>query len=173
MEADSAASISGLGREFCRFSDVVIHNFHRDRQFPTLRGLLELVAIAIGIGQVQPHATGLGVAIKDEHGKLIAWRNKSAPVMTCNEAEYAALIFALEQTLSYGPREVRVFSDSRLVVEQMRGWIRVRSSQLRRLHQKAYDLTTRFERVTFTHIPRERNQLADAIADEAIHDVNE
>lgn len=118
---------------------------------------------------VQPHATGLGVAIKDENGKLIAWRNKSAPAMTCNEAEYAALIFALEQALSYGPHEVRVFSDSRLVVEQMRGWIRVRSSQLRRLHQKARDLTARFERVTFTHIPRERNQLADAIADEAIN----
>ena len=89
--------------------------------------------------------------------------------MTCNEAEYAALIFALEQALSLGTKEVKVFSDSRLVVEQMRGWIRVRSSQLRRLHQRARNLVAQFERVTFTHIPREQNQLADAIADEAIN----
>ena len=118
---------------------------------------------------VQPTATGLGIAIKDAEGKLIAWRNQAAPAMTCNEAEYAALIFALEQALSLGTKEVKVFSDSRLVVEQMRGWIRVRSSQLRRLHQRARNLVAQFERVTFTHIPREQNQLADAIADEAIN----
>jgi len=117
---------------------------------------------------VQPSATGLGVAIKDGQGKLIAWRNKTAQAMTCNEAEYTALIFALEQALSYAPKEVRVFSDSRLVVEQMRGWIAVRSAHLRRLHRRARELADRFERVSFTHVPRERNQLADAIADEAI-----
>lgn len=118
---------------------------------------------------VQPKATGLGVAIKDERGKLIAWRNKGAPAMTCNQAEYAALIFALEQALTYQPlpREVRVFSDSRLVVEQMSGWISVHSAALKTLYRRARELADRFERVTFTHIPRERNQLADAIADEA------
>ena len=118
---------------------------------------------------VQPNATGLGVAIKDERGNLIAWKNKTAPAMTCNEAEYAALIFALEQALSYAPKELRVFSDSRLIIEQMRGWIRVRSAGLHPLHRRARDLVERFERVTFTHIPRGRNQLADAIADEAVN----
>jgi len=118
---------------------------------------------------VQPNATGLGVAIKDERGNLIAWKNKTAPAMTCNEAEYAALIFALEQALSYAPKELRVFSDSRLIIEQMRGWIRVRSAGLRPLHRQARNLVERFERVTFTHIPRGRNQLADAIADEAVN----
>ncbi|HEY4689499.1 MAG TPA: ribonuclease HI family protein [Anaerolineae bacterium] len=118
---------------------------------------------------VQPQATGLGVAIKDEQGQLIAWRNKAAQAMTCNEAAYAALIFALEQVLGYAPREVRVYLGSRLVIEQMRGWIRVRSTQLRRLHHQARDLAGRFERVSFTHIPRDRNQLADAIADEAVN----
>jgi probable phosphoglycerate mutase len=71
--------------------------------------------------------------------------------------------------LTYAPREVQVYSDSKLIVEQMRGWIRVRSAQLRRLHRQARELAERFERVTFTHVPRERNQLADAIADEAVN----
>jgi ribonuclease HI len=120
---------------------------------------------------VYPHATGLGVAIKDERGKLIAWLNKATHGMTCNEAEYSALIFAMEQALKYPTREVRIFSDSRLVVEQMRGWIRVHSATLRALNQKARALAERFERITFTHIPRERNQLADAIADEAVNGI--
>lgn len=57
------------------------------------------VLVAYMDASVQPKATGLGVAIKDERGKLIAWRNKGAPAMTCNQAEYAALIFALERAL--------------------------------------------------------------------------
>ena len=117
---------------------------------------------------VQPEATGLGVAIRDERGQLIAWRNKAAQAMTCNEAEYAALIFAMEQALTFAPQEARVFSDSRVVVEQMRGWMRVHSDHLRPLHRQARQLAERFERISFTHIPRERNQLADAIADDAI-----
>ena len=117
---------------------------------------------------VQPEATGLGAVIRDEQGNLIGWHNQAARAMTCNEAEYAALIFALEEALALAPKEVRVFSDSRLVVEQMRGWIRVHSDNLRPLHRRARQLAGQFERISFTHIPRERNQLADAIADDAI-----
>ncbi len=117
---------------------------------------------------VQPHATGLGAVIKDERGKLIAWRNKPAHAMTCNEAEYAALIFALEQALEFSPRELRVYTDSRLVAEQMRGWISVHSPTLKPLHRRARELCQRFPIVTIEHIPREHNQLADAIAAEAV-----
>jgi ribonuclease HI len=117
---------------------------------------------------VQPDATGLGVAIHDERGQLIAWRNKAARAMTCNEAEYAALIFALEQAHSLQAVEVRVFSDSRLVIEQMRGWIRVRNERLRQLHRRARRLAARFKHISFTHVPRTRNRLADAMASEAI-----
>lgn len=116
---------------------------------------------------VQPNATGLGAVIKDVDGKLIAWRNKPARVMTCNEAEYAALIFALEEALKLNPSVVHVYSDSRLVVEQIHGWIAVNSPALKPLHRQARALRSRFKRLTLTHIPRERNQLADAIADEA------
>ena len=117
---------------------------------------------------VQPYATGLGVVVKDERGVLIAWRCKPAHPMTCNEAEYAALIFALEQALAYAPGELRVFSDSRLVIDQMTGVNGVRSAELRPLHRRARELTARFACVRFAHIPRERNRLADAMANEAV-----
>ncbi len=129
------------------------------------RGELAVYADA----SVYPHATGLGAVIKDRQGNLLAWRNVALPGgMTSNEAEYHALIFALEQARTFSPRVLQVFSDSKLVVEQMRGLYRVRQDRLRRLHQRAVALAARFERVTFAHISRERNQLADAIADDAV-----
>jgi ribonuclease HI len=119
---------------------------------------------------VYPHATGLGAVFKDERGRLIAWRNRAIGAMSSNEAEYEALIFALEQARGFAPRELEIFSDSQLVIEQMRGLFRVRSDTLRALHRRAATLVAKFEHVRFTHISRERNQLADAIADDAVHE---
>jgi len=115
---------------------------------------------------VQPQCTGLGMVVKDDAGRVIAWRNKAAPAMTSVEAEYAALIFGLEQALPYGADEVHVFSDSRVVVEQMCGWMTVRSGHLRRLHAQAHKLVALCRSVTLQHVPRDANQLADAIANE-------
>lgn len=117
---------------------------------------------------VYPHATGLGAVIRDERGTILAWRNHVLHAMTSNEAEYHALLFALEQTRTFSPREIEVFSDSKLVIEQLRGGYRVNHANLRELYRRAKKLTSGFGKVTFTHISRERNQLADAIADDAV-----
>jgi probable phosphoglycerate mutase len=118
---------------------------------------------------VQPKTTGLGIAIKDGEGKLIAWRSKRDKPMTSTEAEYAALIFALQQALSYGAKDVQVYLDSKVVVEQMKGWMAVRAAHLQPLHRQARRLAERIERISISYVPRDRNQLADAIADEAIN----
>lgn len=117
---------------------------------------------------VYPHATGLGAVIKDERGTILAWRNDVRHAMSSNEAEYHALMFALEQVRIFSPREIEVFSDSKLVIEQLRGAYRVNHANLRELYARAKKMTRGFGKVTFTHISRERNQLADAIADDAV-----
>ena len=118
---------------------------------------------------VKPNMTGLGLAVKDAGGHLIAWRGKRGPAMTCVEAEYAALIFALEQALGFDSGEVCVYSDSRVVVEQMQGVINVNSDTLRGLHHTARKLALRFERIHFMHIRRGLNELADAMAEDVCH----
>jgi ribonuclease HI len=118
---------------------------------------------------VKPNMTGIGMAIKDANGRLIAWRGKRDHAMTCNEAEYAALIFALEQALAYAAGEVWVYSDSKVVIEQMQGVINVNSDTLRPLYRTAHRLAQRFPCIRFTHIPREQNELADAMAEDACH----
>ena len=117
---------------------------------------------------VYARRTGLGAVIKDARGNVIAWRKHAIGAMSNNEAEYEAVIFALQQVRGLEPREVRVFSDSRLVVEQLRGWIRVKNEALRAKHKRALELAAEFERVVFYHIPRAQNQLADAMADDAV-----
>lgn len=118
---------------------------------------------------VYPNATGLGVVIKDDAGNILAWRHQiMRAARGSNEAEYHALIFALEQAQQFSSQFIDCFSDNKLVIEQMRGYYRVRDEQLRNLHQRAQNLRDRFERVTFNHIARERNGLADAMAEEAI-----
>lgn len=117
---------------------------------------------------VQPTVTGLGVVIRDRRGRVLACRSKATRAMTCNEAEYAALIFALEQALTFHPTTVHAYSDSRLVVDQVLGYIAVNRPPLKSLHRQVRALQARFPQCTLTHIPRERNQLADAAADEAV-----
>ena len=114
-------------------------------------------------------ASGLGVVMRDETGRILEVRSKRSRPQTCNEAEYEALIWALELLGRDPPAEVHFLSDSEIVVNQMLGFFSVRSPALKRLHRKACALARAIPRVTFTHISREQNRLADALAVEALH----
>jgi ribonuclease HI len=131
------------------------------------RKLIVQVDGAIGTAN---RASGLGVVVRDEAGRILEVRHKRARPQTCNEAEYAALIWALELLGQRAPAEVHVLSDSEIVVNQMQGLFSVRSPALKRLHRRACALSQAIPRVTFRHIPREQNCLADALAAEALHD---
>jgi len=116
-----------------------------------------------------PPVTGVGVVIRDGQGQVLDWISEASEGrLTCNEAEYAALIRALEAAQAYRPREVHLYLDSLIVVNQMRGRFAVRSPALRRLNAQAQQLARRFRQVTFTYVRRKRNRLADALANEAV-----
>jgi ribonuclease HI len=90
--------------------------------------------------------------------------------MTNNQAEYTALIRALERALELGPHHrVIVYSDSELMVKQMNGEYRVRNEELRGLYEQACALRRRFEGpVTIRHIRREQNKRADQLCNNAL-----
>jgi len=116
-----------------------------------------------------PPATGVGVVIRDREGQVLDWISEAnAGRLTCNEAEYAALIRALEAAQAYRPCTVHCYLDSQIVVNQMRGRFGVRSPPLQRLHARAHQLARQFQQVTYTHVRRKRNRLADALANEAV-----
>ncbi len=76
---------------------------------------------------------------------------------TNNIAEYTALVRALERCLELGGKRLLIHSDSELMVKQMNGLYKVKSPDLKELHQKAGDLIDRFESVKIRHVYREQN----------------
>jgi ribonuclease HI len=80
---------------------------------------------------------------------------------TNNQAEYYGMIKGLERARELGIDEIDLYSDSQLVVNQMNGFYKVKNQELAPLHQQLKVLVDSFEKVSFTHIPRELNKIAD------------
>jgi len=120
-------------------------------------------------GAIRPQATGVGVVVRDEGGAILGWHSRRlSKTMTCNEAEYAALLFAMEVIRGYRTAEVQFRLDSQIVINQVRGIFNVQHPALRHCCEQVRQLTARLgKKVTFTHIPREKNRLADALANDA------
>jgi ribonuclease HI len=89
--------------------------------------------------------------------------------MTNNQAEYTALVRALEHADRLGNgHHVHVLSDSELMVKQMRGEYRVKNEELRDLYEHARALAAGFASVRFQHVRREQNKRADELCNEAL-----
>jgi ribonuclease HI len=87
---------------------------------------------------------------------------------TNNVAEYEALVRALEHARELGARRVRVYSDSELLVRQMRGEYQVKNEGLRSLFEEATALRRQFDAVAFEHVRRAQNSRADRLCNEAL-----
>lgn len=81
---------------------------------------------------------------------------------TNNYAEYAALISGLKKAKALGADEVDCMLDSELVVKQLQRKYKVKEPTLQKLFILAYNVSAQFKKVTYKHIPRERNKDADA-----------
>ena len=118
-------------------------------------------------GSIQPECAGAGIVVLDKWGGVVYIANRTLPPMTNNEAEYAGLVLALEAATALGGQYLEIRLDSEVVVYQMIGRFAVNSSALKRWHQQACMLARRLAKVRYTHIPREQNAVADALATEA------
>jgi len=101
-------------------------------------------------------------------GTVLASHGEAIGVATNNVAEYRALVAGLARALELGISELEVVSDSELVVKQMRGEYRVKDAKLRTLSIEAARLACEIGAVAYTAVPRERNELADRLVNEAL-----
>ncbi len=120
-----------------------------------------------GASKGNPGPAGIGGVILDDQGKLHEVK-RFIGTATNNQAEYTALLDTLEQCKKLGAKVVQVFSDSELVVRQLNGEYQVKDPKLRVLYDQVRALRSAFERVSFQHVPREKNKHADALANEAV-----
>jgi broad specificity phosphatase PhoE/ribonuclease HI len=131
----------------------------------SLRVLIE----ADGGSRGNPGPAGYGAVVLDATtGGILAEVAESIGTATNNVAEYGGLIAGLEAAAGLGATEVEARMDSKLVVEQMSGRWQIKNQGLRPLAARAAELVRRFDTVTFTWIPRERNKRADALANRAM-----
>ncbi len=93
--------------------------------------------------------------------------------VTNNFAEYFCLVKALEHLKVRRDEEITVFSDSKLLVNQMEGNWKVKSGGYREKYLKAKEMATEFSRLRFEWIPREKNSEADELTNRAFDEARE
>ena len=130
---------------------------------------MRVVVEADGGSRGNPGPAGYGAVVLDPlTGGVLAERAAGIGRETNNVAEYQGLIAGLAAALELGADEVDVRMDSKLVVEQMSGRWQVKHPSMKPLAREAAQLVSQFSRVSFSWIPRERNKLADRLANEAM-----
>jgi ribonuclease HI len=87
---------------------------------------------------------------------------------TNNVAEYIALVRALEHAARLGSRRLEIFTDSDLMVNQVKGHYKVRNAALRQYWEQATRLLEEFEHVKLSHVPRGQNDRADRLCNQAL-----
>jgi ribonuclease HI len=128
----------------------------------------KLIIHTDGGARGNPGHAGIGIVIEDQHTKEIYHFKKYIGETTNNQAEYQALLFALEKARDMKADEAACYLDSELVVKQLRGEYRVKDQKLAPLFLKIWNLQQQFRKITFTHIFREKNKSADTLVNEAI-----
>jgi ribonuclease HI len=101
-------------------------------------------------------------------GEELAERSTYIGETTNNVAEYRALLLGLELARELGAREVDVVNDSELVSRQIGGEYRVKHAALKPLYQEAMEALRGFDRWSVRSVPREGNERADQLVNEAL-----
>lgn len=115
-----------------------------------------------------PGPAGIGGVAFDNKKKEVFKFKKFIGEKTNNQAEYQALIEGLKKAAETGAEYVNCFLDSELVVKQLNGLYKIKNEGIQPLAAQVLVLTNKFKNVTFQHVLREKNKVADELVNEAI-----
>jgi ribonuclease HI len=128
-----------------------------------------------GGSRSNPGIAGAGVYMEDESGKEFYREAKFLGIKTNNEAEYLAFLMAIEYLMRYelkNPGKIKnvdFYLDSKLVVEQINRRWKIKKAELKQLAESAWKNLSVLPYSTQTkHLLREKNQIADELANQAM-----
>lgn len=121
-----------------------------------------------GASRGNPGPASYAVILRDPEGDVILELGKHLGRQTNNVAEYYALLAALDYASNHRIQALRIRSDSELLVRQMQGRYKVKSAELKPLHERASKLARQLEYFAIEHVRRESNREADALANLAL-----
>ena len=114
----------------------------------------------------------IGVLLRTRRLVPVAQISERIGPATHNVAEYRALIAGLTLARRHGVRQIRAYTDSELVVDQVNGRSEVRQAHLKELHEAAVGLIAHFQSVRLSWVPREMNAEADQLVRDALVDLD-
>lgn len=173
---DAGSQVTDADRELANTINTLVQNPHENyleaSADKNTTMITEVQLYADGGSRGNPGPSASGYVLMDMSGKVVLRAGEYLGVTTNNQAEYQALKLGLEHALhDYRAREVHVYMDSMLVVNQMKNIFKVKNRDLWPIHDAAKELVKKFAKVSFDHVPRELNKLADEEVNKALDTV--
>lgn len=168
---EKACAALGIGREdarkLLRGTAVRLQNEKHETP-PKIETQRRVFVFSDGASRGNPGPAGAGAVVKDAQGNVLAQLKQGLGKTTNNVAEYKGLILGLHKAQELGAREVEVRADSELMIRQLNGKYAVKADGLKPLYNEAMALLKSFPKWSAEHVPREENELADAMSNKAI-----
>lgn len=127
-----------------------------------------IIANIDGGARGNPGPAAYGVVIHNAKGDVLAKLGEFLGNQTNNVAEYSGLVAALDWAVREKHTSLKVFSDSELLVRQMRGQYKVRNPDLKQLFERAQSLVRKLQQFSIEHVRREANRDADRLVNEVL-----
>jgi ribonuclease HI/ADP-ribose pyrophosphatase YjhB (NUDIX family) len=128
-----------------------------------------VIVYSDGGSRGNPGPSAAGFIVMDQYDQVLHEGGMYLGITTNNQAEYHGVRLGLEKAIEIGARTVDFRIDSLLVVNQMNGIYKIKNRELWPINERINELVSKFERVTFTHVRREFNQLADGMVNKILN----
>lgn len=135
---------------------------------------MKIIIYTDGGSRGNPGPAAIGVIFTDEKGRVIKEYAQKIGRATNNEAEYEAVIFALQKAkLLFGKQkaknmEIEIKTDSEFLAKQLNGQYKILDRNIEQLFLKTWNLRIDFGKVVFKYIPRSENREADKLVNRAL-----
>jgi len=120
-----------------------------------------------GASKGNPGPAGIGIVIYDGDDRLVGKVSAYIGKKTNNQAEYSALLRAIQLALYFKTKTLKIRSDSELVVRQLTGEYQVSNANIKKLYERVMELRKQIPNVKIEHVMRNFNEKADFLAKKA------
>lgn len=135
----------------------------------TTTDVSHLVVYSDGGSRGNPGPSAAGFVVMNSQEEVIHQGGMYLGITTNNQAEYHGVRLGLEKALEMEAKTIDFRVDSLLVVNQLNGIYQIKNRELWPINERIRELLPRFEKVTFMHVRREFNQLADGMVNKILN----
>jgi len=167
---DAKNAITDKDRELAKAIDEAVDSKNKEIDTKEVDHVENVKVFADGGSRGNPGPSACGYVITDMEDNILVDKGVYLGITTNNQAEYTALKLALENCQKMHVKEVEVYMDSLLVINQLNRIYKVKNRDLWPLHDSIQKIAKNFKKINYSHVPREFNKQADAAVNRALDD---